>query len=117
MPILVRNLSRKTSEEALSTLFSPYGAVDSCTLVLDKVTGESKGFGFVAMHHRDDADKAIAALNGTHFEDSKIRVKWSNQDEFERNQYAANTPPAEHTNNAEINGKQIWENAAKKHSE
>jgi len=90
MSILIRNLSRTTTEAELKALFAPFGEVASCCLVLDKNTGQSKGFGFVDMLNRADVDSAVAALNATKVAGSKIRVKWSNQEAFE----AAQAPDA-----------------------
>ncbi|MCB1813864.1 MAG: RNA-binding protein, partial [Candidatus Competibacteraceae bacterium] len=47
MKLLIRNLARTTTEAELRALFEVHGAVQSCNLVLDKATGDSKGFGFV----------------------------------------------------------------------
>ena len=63
MKILVRNLTRNTSEAELRDLFSAYGTVQSCTLVLDNDTGISKGFGFVEMPKPGEAKSAIKNLN------------------------------------------------------
>lgn len=75
MKLLVRNLARETTEEELRVLFSAHGTLQSCTLVMDKETGESKGFAFVEMPKVGEAKIAIKALNGTDVEGSKIRVK------------------------------------------
>lgn len=60
MRLLVRNLTRNTSEAELKTLFANYGTVQSCTLVLDKDTGISKGFGFVEMPKPGEAKSAMS---------------------------------------------------------
>ncbi len=75
MKILVRNLARDTTKEELLALFSSFGAVQSLTVVMDPVTGQSKGFGFVNMPHAGDAKVAIKTLNGQEIGGSKIRVK------------------------------------------
>lgn len=75
MKILIRNLSRTISEIELKELFVVYGEVQSCTLILDKATGESKGFGFVEIAKVGDAKAAIQALNGKPIDGNKIRVK------------------------------------------
>ena len=75
MKILVRNLARATTEENLSALFEPFGAVQSCNLVMDKASGASKGFGFVEMPKAGAAKAAIKALNNTLLDGAKIRVK------------------------------------------
>jgi len=75
MKILVRNLSRETTEAELLALFEKYGAVQYCTLVLDKATGKSKGFGFVEMPRVGEAKVAIKALNALEIGGNRIRVK------------------------------------------
>ena len=75
MKILVRNLSRDTTESELLGLFKVYGNVQYCTLVMDKVTGKSKGFAFVEMPHAGDAKMAIKSLNSKEVGGSKLRVK------------------------------------------
>ena len=75
MKILVRNLDRKTTAAQIRALFEPFGKIDSCDLVMDKATGQSKGFGFVEMPSPEAAAKAVHALNGKHVGKSNIRVK------------------------------------------
>ncbi len=75
MKLLVRNLARTTTEAQLRALFIAHGRVDACTLVMDRVTGGSKGFGFVEMPHLAEAKAAMQALNGRDIDGSKIRVK------------------------------------------
>tara|TARA_B100001123_G_scaffold397955_1_gene481611 strand:- start:671 stop:958 length:288 start_codon:yes stop_codon:yes gene_type:complete len=75
MKLLVRNLSRSTTEQEIRELFEKYGAVQSCTLVMDVGTGNSKGFGFVEMPKPGDAKAAMKMLNGTMVTGKKIRVK------------------------------------------
>ncbi len=75
MKILVRNLSRETTQAEVLALFKAYGGVRYCNLVMDKATGESKGFGFVDMPRVDEAKEAIQALNAQDVGGSKIRVK------------------------------------------
>lgn len=75
MKLLIRNLARTTTENAILSLFETYGTVQSCTLVLDKDTGNSKGFGFVEMPRAGDAKAAMKSLNGKDVDGSNIRVK------------------------------------------
>lgn len=75
MKLLIRNLARTTTEEELKHLFEPFGVVQSCTVVMDKVTGVSKGFGFVEMPKTGDAKAAIKSLNDQDIAGNKIRVK------------------------------------------
>ena len=74
MKILIRNLARTTTEAELLSLFEAHGAVQSCTLVLDKDTQLSKGFGFVEMPKAGEAKVAITQLNGTLVAGFKRRV-------------------------------------------
>ena len=75
MKLLIRNLARSTTEEELKILFGEYGTVQSCNLVLDKTTAESKGFAFVEMPKPGEAKAAMKILNGKNVADNKIRVK------------------------------------------
>lgn len=75
MKILIRNLSRTTTEIELRAMFEEHGTVQSCTLVIDKETGSSKGFGFVEMPKPGEAKAAIKLLNGQDVDGSTIRVK------------------------------------------
>ena len=75
MKIIIRNLSRETTEPQLKALFEEYGQVTSCDLVLDKSTGKSKGFGFAEMPIDKDARYAIKKLNDRNIDDTRIRVK------------------------------------------
>ncbi len=75
MKLLIRNLARTTTEEELRAMFETHGTVQSCTLVIDKETGNSKGFGFVEMPKPGEAKAAVNTLNGKDVAGSKIRVK------------------------------------------
>jgi len=75
MKLLIRNLARTTTEQELKQLFEPFGDVQSCNLVIDKVTNVSKGFGFVEMPKSGDAKAAIKSLNQMEVAGNKIRVK------------------------------------------
>jgi RNA recognition motif-containing protein len=79
MKILVRNLARSTTEAELLAMFEAFGTVQSCTLVLDKETGNSKGFGFVEMPKPGEAKVAMKNLNFTDVGGNKIRVKKAEQ--------------------------------------
>lgn len=75
MKLLVRNLARSTTEEQLLAMFEVFGQIQSCSLVLDKVTGGSKGFAFVEMPKQGEAKAAIKSLNGQDVGGNVIRVK------------------------------------------
>jgi RNA recognition motif-containing protein len=62
--LYVGNLSYGMTDSDLQNLFEPHGAVQSAQVILDRDTGRSKGFGFVEMKSAEEAQAAIAALNG-----------------------------------------------------
>ena len=64
MNIYVGNISRTATEQNLKDAFAAYGAVQSASIIKDKYSGESRGFGFVEMPNKEEADKAISGLNG-----------------------------------------------------
>src|SRR2546425_8664770 len=71
--IYVGNLSFRTTEEELTGLFEQMGAVESVSIITDRDTGRSKGFGFVAMND-ESAEKAISQLNGTELNGRALTV-------------------------------------------
>ena len=75
MKLLIRNLARTTTESELQEVFESYGVVQFCTLVKDKETGQSKGFGFIEMPKVGEAKAAIKNLNAIDLAGNKIRVK------------------------------------------
>ncbi len=75
MKILVRNLDRNVTEAELQTMFAEFGTIDSCTLVLDKETNKSKGFGFVEMSDPTEANAAISKLHHKRIGKNAIKVK------------------------------------------
>ncbi len=62
--LYVGNLSYEVTESELNDLFTPFGTVESARIITDKFTGNSKGFGFVEMSSRDEANVAMNDLNG-----------------------------------------------------
>ena len=77
MDIYVGNLAYKSTDEDLRTLFAQYGEVTSARVVVDRASGRSKGFGFVEMPNREEAQKAIDAINGNDFQGRALRVNES----------------------------------------
>lgn len=63
--IYVGNLPRDLTAEQLEAAFTAHGAVEGVSIITDRMTGESRGFAFVEMGNDEEAQKAIAALNGT----------------------------------------------------
>jgi RNA recognition motif-containing protein len=72
--LYVGNLSYNITEDGIRDVFAPLGEVQSVKIITDAATGRSKGFGFVEMANDEDADKAIATLNGTTVMDRAINV-------------------------------------------
>lgn len=75
--VRVTNLSEDTREADLHELFRTFGAVSRVYVALDQKTGTSRGFGFVNFVNREDAEKAIAKLNGYGYDNLILRVEWS----------------------------------------
>jgi len=74
MKLYVGNLSYDTSEEDLRKAFGEFGTVESVTIVNDKYTGKSKGFAFVEMSSKEQAQAAMTGLNGKQLGDRTLRV-------------------------------------------
>ena len=74
MNIYVGNLAYSVTEDELRESFGAYGEITSVSLITDKFSGESKGFGFVEMANNSEADAAIKALNETPLKGRNIKV-------------------------------------------
>jgi RNA recognition motif-containing protein len=74
MKIFVGNLSRRVTQDALQQLFETFGQVASAEIVKDKFSGESKGFGFVEMPSKSEAQAAMAGLNGREVDGKALTV-------------------------------------------
>ncbi len=74
MNIYVGNLSSETTEDELRQAFEAFGQVESVNLIKDRFTGESRGFGFVEMPSKDEAQKAIDEMNGTDLKGRTLNV-------------------------------------------
>jgi len=72
--IYVGNLSYDVGEEDLRTAFEAYGTVDRASVITDRMTGRSKGFGFVEMPNDAEAKAAIAGLNETVLKGRNVQV-------------------------------------------
>ena len=77
MNIYVGNLSWNLKDQDLANLFTPYGEVASAKIVMDKFTQRSKGFGFVEMPNDEQAQAAIAQLNGSEVDGRNLVVNES----------------------------------------
>ena len=74
MNIYVSHLNFATKDDSLLNLFAEYGEVSSASIIMDRETGRSRGFGFVEMPNDAEGRKAIEALNDTEFEGKVIGV-------------------------------------------
>jgi RNA recognition motif-containing protein len=74
MKIFVGNLSRRVTPDALQQLFETFGQVASIEIIKDKFSGESKGFGFVEMASKTEADAAMSGLNGRELDGKSLTV-------------------------------------------
>ncbi|MEJ0002148.1 MAG: RNA-binding protein [bacterium] len=72
--LYVGGLPYATQEDALRDLFAQAGSVASAVIIMDKMSGRSKGFGFVEMSSEEDAQKAISMFNDQEFEGRKLTV-------------------------------------------
>jgi len=72
--LYVGGLPYSTTEDALKEYFSQAGAVESANIITDRMTGRSKGFGFVEMSSDDDAQKAIDMFHGKEYEGRTLTV-------------------------------------------
>jgi RNA recognition motif-containing protein len=72
--LYVGNLSFNTSDQDLQDMFAPSGTVQSANIVEDRETGRSRGFGFVEMSSKEEAEAAIAALDGKEVDGRAIKV-------------------------------------------
>ncbi|KKT50594.1 MAG: Glycine-rich RNA-binding protein GRP1A [Candidatus Yanofskybacteria bacterium GW2011_GWA1_44_21] len=72
--LYVGNLPYTATDDQLRDMFTQHGAVSSASVLMDKMTGRSRGFGFVEMENDEEALKAVDALNGTDFDGRKLVV-------------------------------------------
>ena len=72
--LFVGNLSFQTTQDDLSAAFAPYGTVDSVSVVTDRDTGQPRGFAFVEMSSKSEAEAAISALNGSELNGRALNV-------------------------------------------
>ena len=72
--LYVGNLSYNTTEDSLRNHFAGFGTVASVKIIVDRETGNSKGFGFIEMSSDEEANAAITGTNGSEFDGRQIRV-------------------------------------------
>lgn len=76
--LFVGNLPFKTTGDDLKALFSANGTCESASVIMDRETGKSRGFGFVEMASEGEAESAIASMNGTDLDGRKMTVAPAN---------------------------------------
>jgi RNA recognition motif-containing protein len=74
MNIYVGNLSYEVTDDEVRDIFSPHGEISSVSIIKDKYSGQSKGFGFVEMPNQAEAEEAIKALNESELKGRNIKV-------------------------------------------
>ncbi len=72
--IYVGNLTYSMTEDSLRELFAPFGEVTSTKIIKDRLTDRSRGFGFVEMENKDEAESAIQKIDGTEVEGRNMKV-------------------------------------------
>ncbi len=78
MNLYVGNLAREVSEDDLKQAFEAFGQVESVNIIKDRISGESRGFGFVEMPSKDEAAKAMEEAQGLDIKGRSIRVAEAN---------------------------------------
>ena len=74
MNIYVGNLPFTTTDTELKDLFAQFGEITSASVIMDRDTGRSRGFGFVEMSNSDEAENAISTLNGSDFNGRTLKI-------------------------------------------
>jgi RNA recognition motif-containing protein len=87
MNIYVSNLSFNVQDDTLKATFEKFGAVSSAKVIIDKMSNQSRGFGFVEMGNEDEAKAAIDGLNGTSIDNRELRVSEARPREEKPNNY------------------------------
>jgi len=82
--LYVGNLNFDANEEQVRELFSTYGGVEEVTIIMDRFSGRSRGFGFVKMDSSDSANKAKEALSGQVFQGKALIIDWARAEQRDR---------------------------------
>ena len=92
MKLYVGNLSFETTENDLQDLFEPHGAVNEVHLMMDKMTGKSRGFAFITMNDAAQANAAMTAINGKELNGRALNVNEARPREERPRPFGANRP-------------------------
>ena len=90
MNIYVGNLAREMGEDAIRQIFAAFGEVEKVTIIKDKYTGDSRGFGFVEMPNKDQALAAITGLNGKDHQGRTLNVNEARPRNENRKRFGSN---------------------------
>lgn len=85
--IYVGNMNYSTTEHELEELFAQYGSVMNVNIVTDRLTNQSKGFGFVEMEDNEAANNAISEINDKEFKGRNLKVNEAKERKPRRNNY------------------------------
>ena len=88
MNMYVSNLSFHTTDDGLRKLFEQFGAVSSAKVIMDRESGQSRGFGFVEMDSEDEANEAIKGLNNKEVEGRAMAVSVARPKEDKRSSFS-----------------------------
>lgn len=88
MNMYVSNLSFHTADDSLRKLFEQFGTVSSAKVIMDRESGQSRGFGFVEMDSDDEANAAMTALNNKEIEGRAMSVTVARPKEDKRNSFS-----------------------------
>lgn len=91
MNIYVGNLSREATEDELRQAFGQYGQVSSVAIIKDRLTGESRGFGFIEMAAREEAEAAIRSMNGQELKGRNLTVNEARPKNENRNRFGGDS--------------------------
>src|SRR6266702_2333229 len=92
MKLYVGNLSFETTENDLQDLFEPHGTVNEVHLMMDRMTGKSRGFAFVTMNDNEQAKAAMSAINGKELNGRALNVNEARPREERPRPYGAKRP-------------------------
>ena len=93
MNIYVSNIAYNATDELLRDAFAPFGAVQSARIIKDRMTGRSRGFGFVEMANEEEAKKALEGVNGTEMLGRRINAREARPREEGKEGKEANSAP------------------------
>ena len=107
MNLYVSNLSFHTTDDDLRNLFEKFGAVSSAKVIMDKVSGRSRGFGFVEMSSEEEGKEAMASLNNKEIEGRPISVSVAREKEARNSRQGLFHPSPDAGPHRQITGRDL----------